>query len=38
MVGRELENAFMHLSKYVPRDNQLFLIPEVIVRHLGQEM
>lgn len=38
MVGRELEDAFMHIPKYIPRESHLFLGPEVIVRHLGQEM
>lgn len=38
MVGRELEDAFMHIPKYIPRESQLFLGPEIIVRHLGQEM
>jgi len=37
MIGRELEDAFMDIRKYIPKESQLFLGPEVIVRYLGQE-
>lgn len=37
-MGRELEDAFMHIPKYIPRESQLFLGPEVLERHLGQEI
>lgn len=38
MVGRELEDAFMYIPKYIPKETQIFLGPELIVRHSGQEM